>query len=745
MKDKLLIIFIICCTSLSSVAQQFIVKSFDNTNGLISASNNNTYQDSSNFYWISAYGGLVRFDGSSFKAFRNADGIHDYLVNSIFERRKNDFILCNQFSLLHFDGVHFKTIQTNLSKQYQYKKIIRLHDGTQLLQTNLGVMKFQNDSTLSPFIFSTNLNPSLLHEYLPNSLIAYFKNDHKIQLYENGKLIQQQNLEKEISVNSISNLGSLPIINTNKGVFKLNKTNWIPFLPDDFKEFKFIKSAFKDSKNRIWFTDPNNQLWLSNDLTIQNLSKRYSTKSIIEPSYIEDRDGNIVVTSVYGVLIFRESGINEIEIEEINSAEKNYTLNLYSSDTMIVALSPKGFIAFSKGKKRIIPISSSSNPCKHGIERCDFFPKQNPNEFIVRITNHGLYNLKKNQLSLYHKPAFNSSQLLKGHYDALNDIYYAGGINTLFRITEDKIDSFDISTSTKGLPVNTIHQFQNNQILFSLGHERLFSLFNNNLIDITSQLKIKSQTFSTAQNGNSLWIIVHGVELQEYQIVENKLIWKRTIGKAEGLVDANIAKMNFDDEHNIWLNSFSGIYLLKLSDKANQITGKKIILHLGNSNAPMINNILYHKKHLFALGIGSIIDINQEQVESEIKPSATYFSSIEINSVDINKLLENNVIQFDGKIYTLPTKFNSFLFQCNSIYFGFDDGIQYQYKLDGSDHEWKNLNATNSIQLTNLNSGHYILNIRSINKLSYKTYSSAQFEFMIEPPFWQTWWFRILL
>ncbi|HOZ52829.1 MAG TPA: hypothetical protein PLU17_13280, partial [Chitinophagaceae bacterium] len=35
--------------------------------------------------------------------------------------------------------------------------------------------------------------------------------------------------------------------------------------------------------------------------------------------------------------------------------------------------------------------------------------------------------------------------------------------------------------------------------------------------------------------------------------------------------------------------------------------------------------------------------------------------------------------------------------------------------------------------------------IRSINKLSYKTYSSAQFEFLIEPPFWQTWWFRILL
>ena len=86
-------------------------------------------QDSAGFYWVCSFGGLVRFDGTSFKAYRNSEGLMSYHVRHMFEERHNRYWICNQHDLLLFDGEHFKRIQTPVPGVAILNRVFRVQDG----------------------------------------------------------------------------------------------------------------------------------------------------------------------------------------------------------------------------------------------------------------------------------------------------------------------------------------------------------------------------------------------------------------------------------------------------------------------------------------------------------------------------------------------------------------------------------------------------------------------------------------
>ena len=58
----------------------------------------------------------------------------------------------------------------------------------------------------------------------------------------------------------------------------------------------------------------------TNDITkFKNLGVTDNTKEVIEPQYMEDRNGNLVVTSLYGLTIYKENFCEETMIKEIDN------------------------------------------------------------------------------------------------------------------------------------------------------------------------------------------------------------------------------------------------------------------------------------------------------------------------------------------------------------------------------------------------------------------------------------------
>ncbi len=126
------------------------------------------------------------------------------------------------------------------------------------------------------------------------------------------------------------------------------------------------------------------------------------------------------------------------------------------------------------------------------------------------------------------------------------------------------------------------------------------------------------------------------------------------------------------------------------------------------------------------------------------------------NKKDTSFLLGNGVrvgnFQFDGitNWNNLPEKL-SLVYNNNYITFNFigvtmnqPKKVKYQYILEGLDENWSAVSNRNSAPYGNLPHGDYIFKVKAMNSEGYWS-QPVEYVFTIRPPFWQTWWFRILV
>jgi len=74
------------------------------------------------------------------------------------------------------------------------------------------------------------------------------------------------------------------------------------------------------------------------------------------------------------------------------------------------------------------------------------------------------------------------------------------------------------------------------------------------------------------------------------------------------------------------------------------------------------------------------------------------------------------------------------------------NNVTYSCKLTGLDKKWILIDAgKNSIDYSNLQPGNYILHIRATSKYNPSIFTERVVSITILPPFWRTWWFRLLI
>lgn len=71
---------------------------------------------------------------------------------------------------------------------------------------------------------------------------------------------------------------------------------------------------------------------------------------------------------------------------------------------------------------------------------------------------------------------------------------------------------------------------------------------------------------------------------------------------------------------------------------------------------------------------------------------------------------------------------------------------RYVYRMLGFDESWNEVgSAQRSVSYTNLDAGSYVFQVKASNNNGVWNETPANIKFIIEPPFWQTWWFRAML
>src|SRR6266536_4249170 len=73
--------------------------------------------------------------------------------------------------------------------------------------------------------------------------------------------------------------------------------------------------------------------------------------------------------------------------------------------------------------------------------------------------------------------------------------------------------------------------------------------------------------------------------------------------------------------------------------------------------------------------------------------------------------------------------------------------VTYSYLLEGSGNkQWSDTTPVNAvINLTNLSSGKYLLKVKAFFPSTSYSPAELSYHFEITPPWWQTWWFRVIM
>jgi len=105
---------------------------------------------------------------------------------------------------------------------------------------------------------------------------------------------------------------------------------------------------------------------------------------------------------------------------------------------------------------------------------------------------------------------------------------------------------------------------------------------------------------------------------------------------------------------------------------------------------------------------------------------------------DVDQRLNDNALK-------VPAGHNHFQFDYAGLSFTTPQKVRYRYMLDGFDHQWTDAGARRSAYYTNIPPGHYTFRVQAANNDGVWNTEGAALAFSLQPHFYETVWFYILL
>ena len=251
----------------------------------------------------------------------------------------------------------------------------------------------------------------------------------------------------------------------------------------------------------------------------------------------------------------------------------------------------------------------------------------------------------------------------------------------------------------------------------------------------------------------------HNTVLSVYQD-EDGVLWAGTSGgldkfestsgtfnhyrEKDGLPNNTIYGILEDDQGNLWLSTNLGLskFNTRTETFRNFDTGDGL-----QSNE--FNQGSYYKSssgEMFFGGVNGINSFFPQEVQDNNYIPPIFITGFQLFNVLVDpgeeSPLKKPVEESDAIELTYQDDF--FGFQFASLHYSAPDENQYAYMMEGLDKEWNFIGNRRYAGYTNVPPGEYTFRVKGSNSDGLWNEAGASINITITPPFWQTWWFRIL-
>ncbi len=232
-----------------------------------------------------------------------------------------------------------------------------------------------------------------------------------------------------------------------------------------------------------------------------------------------------------------------------------------------------------------------------------------------------------------------------------------------------------------------------------------------------------------------IWIATYGGGLNSFD-PQTEIF--NTYKEEDGLANNTVYGILEDEKRNLWLSTNKGL------SRFNLITYNFTNFDVNDGlQSDEFNGGAYTKGPSGEMFFGGINGYNSFQPDQIIQ--STYLPPIVLTSFKVfdNEInMDTSITHIENIILSYSDNFFSFEFA--ALDYSNSEKNQYLYKLEGFDQDWIRSGNRRYAKYTNLDGGSYIFRVKGSNSDGVWNDVGKRVNVEIIPPFWATWWFRII-
>jgi ligand-binding sensor domain-containing protein/DNA-binding CsgD family transcriptional regulator len=752
--------------------------------GLTNSSVTTIIQDRQGFIWLGTFTGLNRYDGYEYKTYE-----YNLLEsNTISNSRINDIILDGEGNLLigtYGGGLNIfspKTEKFSCIYLGSGVKDLVSNNIRKLLLTSNNLLFAASDNGLYQVIGDTSILVPLSVEKYPlvnclsetpdGSIWAGTQDKGLFKIYQNEnkkRVVESINIPgQSLSIRTINtdNKGNLWLSYFNNGFSTLildNGTIIKHIHSSEIPEYKLldnilVQTIFCNINGNIWMGTENSGLVIiePESRTFVHYKNNPEDKNSLPDNSIwkiyRDKSG-IIWFGTYSRGAYRidpfwnkfdqYSLMNNTINEKIsNTSSTSFTKN--DDNSLLIATDGMKIFNYDIENNSINQLNSSRN-ITH-ISKSD-------NEFWVSTWNKGLFiyntSFRQKQQILPNHDIFKTIKTMDGNSWVAtwgDGIYvYSQNKELLYHLTPTGRKNKIIS-----LNVFTVFQDRSSRIwIGTLNGLSMVSKNPDNSLSIKNFTSEKDDSTSLSSNiilsifqdsYNNIWV---GTSNGLNKYIPNNGSFKRIL-RLQDKMSFEIRCILESSNHNLWLGTNKGLI------RYNTLT-ERSRLYDENDGLPFLefrNNAAYKfsEERLVLGGNGGVVVFNPNRIEDNPIYPNTIITGLRIFSNPV-KVGEKSILKktiSEMKILTLSHKINVFTLEFTAINYTRPEKNSYEYMLEGLENRWNRVGNRRTATYSNLSPGEYLFKVRSFNNDGYEDKTPATLKIIVTPPFYMTWWFRVI-
>ncbi len=786
------------CSYAAAQKKNYFLRHLTQQNGL---AHNNVFditQDAKGFIWVATANGLQRYDGSRFVSYTemlNSPNAAITTAASIYTDKEKNIIwiakdnifekfdpVINLFSILKpgklINNTDFSfekyTDENNQTWLLNNKTLLRLDStGKNIMWQDINPRPFNNKAS-NYFITDSAAGLTWLRMFTSGLLLfdhstkkVYSRNYNpvnNIMLQEFGKLAADK-LFKSIKNIMQDSQGNFWTTTWGDVFYKYNNATKkiVAYSLNDIFKKKYgvaitdahpsVTNIFEDKRGGIWLTTENAGLLQYNaasnnfvEILSGEKNKKSNSYNFAIYSIYQDREENIWLGTDKGITVFNpyQQYFQSIHHEENNAAslpESELECVLQTKKGDILAGTWGGGITVFDSNfvfKKTIRFSSSAE--KNSV----WCLIQNDDGNIWAGCQHGylhIFNPITHSIKTVHPPEMHNYTIRCMAKDAKGNILFGlhNGSITRWDKQQQKFFAAQDNTGNRSPILNIfIDKQQRCWISTNAGFKqfdidkKIFSA--TYFTDETSQQSLKGSTTKGIEQIDDTTLAICSIYggINFFNTITKKFT---QLTEKDGLPANTVYSIKKDNESFLWFTTDYGLYKFKLADK-------KFIRY--NIEAGVINSS-FKQNNFYVLQNGQWVTNTSTEFIC-FKPLDKILQTGHTNNVEITGFkVYDTALWIDTLLHknipvSLSYKQNFITISFASLNFFNLQQSKFYYKLSGVNTGWVNAGTNQFASYTNLQPGEYIFSVRTG-----ESQNDTSFTIIITPPFWQTWWFKLLI